>query len=84
MDPFAVDPSIINPDLLETKTLSSSPLDEPPPIIIIAKQLLNIHIIYCSIYLMKKVGGAPVVSNNLTITKSIKFSAKQYERPGLS
>jgi hypothetical protein len=33
---------------------------------------------------MKKVGANQPISNNLTIAKSIKFSAKQYERPGLS
>lgn len=33
---------------------------------------------------MKK-GGAPApAASNLLNTKSIKFSAKQYERPGLS
>lgn len=33
---------------------------------------------------MKKQGAQPIASSNLLSTKNTKFSAKQYERPGLS
>lgn len=33
---------------------------------------------------MSKKGGAPQVTSSLLTAKSIKFNAKQYERPGLS
>lgn len=33
---------------------------------------------------MSKKGGAQPVASSLLSTKSIKFNAKQYERPGLS
>jgi hypothetical protein len=33
---------------------------------------------------MKKAGGAPTITSSLLSTKTAKFNAKQYERPGLS